>query len=295
MRTRFLAGLSAVLICLLFCVLMPGEIFAKPASYPAAASEPEGSFRLQLLQNRGCEETLVGGEIPQWVEVLGANWTQRNASPSPQEGYYYFFAGAGASAELRQDADISGYSGLVDAGTQLFEFSAWVRAWDQSPADISQIILEYLNHDKSLVLASFDLGQHTNTDSWLQLLHSATAPVGSRFIRVRLISIRRSGTNNDGYFDNLSLSIVLAPVSAPEDLEISISGTDVMLSWSPVTHDTLGNPITISRYDVYAGSNPDFICDAFSLEGSSPTAQITLPGFASGAGRSFFRVIAVTE
>lgn len=140
-----------------------------------AASESNSLVRttLELVQNGGCEMPLVGGEIPEWMEVVGSNWTQRNANPSPYEGLNYFFAGLSAAAELIQDVDVTDHATLIDAGTKQFDFSARVRSWQQSPADISQIILEYLNLDKSTVLAAYDLGQNSDTTTWTEKLHSA--------------------------------------------------------------------------------------------------------------------------
>jgi hypothetical protein len=246
-----------------------------------------------MLLNPGCEDELVGGNIPHWVEVVGTNWTQRNNDPSPQEGNYYFFAGVGATAELRQDVDISTYWMEVDAGIHVIDFSGWVRSWHQTPADISRVVLEYLNSDKTIVLGSNDLGQHTNTDYWHHLTHSSITPIGCRFVRVRLISVRQSGNNNDGYFDGLELSTSLVCPAQPSGLRILIMDQDVLLDWDPVSLDTFGNPLSVDRYDVYAGDTPDFLLGPDTLAGSSVVSDITLVGWAPVADSKFFRVIAV--
>jgi hypothetical protein len=224
--------------------------------------------------------------------VIGTNWTQRQSSPSPWEGNHYFFAGAGASAELRQDVSLADYAGLIDSGNQLFSFLSYVRSWDQSPADVSQIILQYLNADKTQVLANYDLGQYASITAWIPVAHSSTAPVGTRFIRIRLVSIRHSGTNNDGYFDAVSLSTTIPELLAPDDVSILIQGSDVALSWSPVTEDSSGNPVSISLYKIYAGDAPYFICSPATLVGTSSTPEILLSGHA-GSSRRFYKVIAV--
>lgn len=245
---------------------------------------------IELVRNGGCEDLLVGGNIPEWVEAAGTNWTQRDNDPSPYEGTKYFFAGAGATAELRQDVDLADYAALVDGGNQSFEFSARVRSWDQSPADISQIILEYLNHDKTQVLASHDLGQYSDTSTWVHVTHSRLAPTGTRYIRIRLISIRRAGTNNDGYFDAVSLQTHIPELPAPQNLEITVTGADLELSWDPVTQDSAGNPVTVSEYRVYASEIPDFECGPDTLIGTVGLPQIYLPGWAGMAERGFFVV-----
>lgn len=47
--------------------------------------------------------------------------------------------------------------------------------------------------------------------------------------------------------------------SIPTDLIIIATDADMILSWSPVTTNTNGDPITVTNYDVYSASNPDFI------------------------------------
>lgn len=261
--------------------------------YTAALGAYDNGRPLELLLNGGCEDALVVGEIPYWEEVVGMNWTQRGSNPQPYEGLSYFFAGAGASAELRQDVAVSSYAGLIDAGGQSFSFSGWVRSWEQSPADLSRVIIEYLNADKSAVLASFDSGTYSNTSSWLQITNSTIAPTGTRHIRVRLISVRRAGTNNDGYFDGLSLTIDLAQPESPQNVSISVSGGDVILNWYPVTQDLAGNPITVLYYNVYYGTEPDYPCDDEHLVGTTATTSLTLPGWTGSRERSFFTIVAV--
>lgn len=158
-----------------------------------------------LLQNSGCEDELVGGEIPDWNEIIGTNWTHRSTNPMPYEGNYYFFAGAGSNAELKQDVDVSFYSSTIDANIQSFAFEGYVRSYDQNPTDASRLIIEYLDSLKINVLDSFDSGEYTNISEWELISDTRIAPINTRFISVRLISKRYSGTNNDGYFDALSL------------------------------------------------------------------------------------------
>lgn len=259
---------------------------------PTVEDTQRVSTRIELVQNGGCEMPLAGGEIPEWVEVVGTNWGQRDSDPSPYEGTVYFFAGAGATAELMQDVDLGDYASEIDAGAKEFSFSARVRSWPQSPADVSQVILHYLNGDKSEVLAAYDLGQHNNTAEWVYVSQIATAPIGARYMRIRLISIRHAGTNNDGYFDAVSFTTDIPAIMAPADVNIQILGNDVALSWTPVTNDSSGSPIVIDEYRVYAADVPDFICSAANLVGSSTSASIILNGHSANP-RKFYKVIAV--
>ena len=137
--------------------------------------------------------------------MLSTSWTKRTTNPDPYEGAAYFFAGATANAELSQTVDVSAFDAVIDSGTQQFTFEGYVCSYKQSPVDSSRIVLEYLDAGQTVILASFDSGEIKNTNSWQLVSDNRFAPVNTRWIRIRLISTRYSGSNNDGYFDALSL------------------------------------------------------------------------------------------
>ncbi len=165
-----------------------------------------------LLINPGNDLALVGGNIPGWTEVVGANWTQRSGAPVPHSGNYYFFAGVATSAELRQDVDVSSYATDIDAGLVTFDFSGYVRSYGDG--DRSRIVVEYRDAANTAVLGHYDSGDYSQSATWLQLTDSRAAPVGTRYVRVRLIATRAAGSNCDGYFDTLSLTARLAQPSS---------------------------------------------------------------------------------
>jgi hypothetical protein len=157
-----------------------------------------------LILNPGCEDTLIGGNIPHWQEIAGTNWTQRNASPEPQAGTSYFFPGVAATAELGQVIDVSGDSSAIDNGIKVYYFTGYVRAYEQSPPDESNIYIHFRNGGDS-ILTSFILGPYTQTQTWLRIDTALSAPPGARKIDIRLHSVRHNGSNNDGYYDELYL------------------------------------------------------------------------------------------
>jgi len=168
-------------------------------------------FSQNLILNPGCEDLLINGEIPHWVEVIGTGWTQRaNGDPPTYEGDYMFFPGVASYAELQQDVDVTSMAMSIDSSNVAFNFEGYVRAYNQPSPDLSRIILEYLDLLKTTKLDSFDSGNHSNRSEWVQITDTTLAPVGTRFIRIRLISTRRAGTNNDGYYDGLSLESVIS-------------------------------------------------------------------------------------
>ncbi|MBW2736074.1 MAG: hypothetical protein JRH20_27120 [Deltaproteobacteria bacterium] len=151
-----------------------------------------------LVLNGGCEEGLSN-----WTQVTGTNWSC-GAEVSPQEGAHHFFAGVDLLAELAQVVSVTEMATAIDTGIQRFRVEAFVQRFGQD-LDTSRVVLEYLDSTKALILDAYDSGD-VNFAVWTLLSDTRFAPVGTRHLRLRLVAVRGSGSDNDGYFDNLSLT-----------------------------------------------------------------------------------------
>ncbi len=140
-----------------------------------------------------------------WTSPNGINWQQRSTDPTPLDGTAYFFAGDNDFASLQQDIDVSIYSTDIDASLATFSYSAFVRSFGQNPPDLAQTNLFYLDANGT-VIEQFNSLEYGDGSNWVEVQDTRIAPVGTRTIRVELNSTRNSGGNNDGYFDNLSLT-----------------------------------------------------------------------------------------
>jgi hypothetical protein len=220
-----------------------------PVMVSAVASVGHGAD--ELVVNGGNDLPLVNGDIPGWTEVLGGGWTQRSASPEPHDGPAYFFAGAVAVGELRQDVDLSPFSGGIDAGTQAFEFQGFTRGFP-GQSDQSRIVLEYRDGTGANVLASFDTGTRAQTAIWEGARDMRVPPAGTRSARIRLISTRTGGSNNDGYHDSISLR----PVRLTRTLPIGTA----LITVEPLNGDADGDGMP-NPYELANGLNP-FLNDA---------------------------------
>lgn len=156
------------------------------------------SYTTNLLVNPGAELPISGSG---WVALTG-DWSQRTSSPNPQQGSAYFFPGESALAELYQDINVSAFAAAIDAGAQPFVLSGWLSGLDNQ--DTAQILVEFRDATNQ-VLSFFDSGARTNALQWESVGHAQTAPAGTRRIRVRLVSVRNGGLENNGYYDALSL------------------------------------------------------------------------------------------
>jgi hypothetical protein len=84
-----------------------------------------------------------------------------------------------------------------------------------------------------------------------------------------------------------------APPVSIADLRADKSNSDIVLSWSPVTTDTLGNPETISEYVVYRSTDP-YSPPGDSI-GSTAQTEYTDPGAAGSAGANYFYVVRAVD
>jgi hypothetical protein len=181
-----------------------------------------------LILNPSNELPPVGDNIQFWTEIQGVEWQQRCGDPLAQHGSCYFFAGNGAVCKLAQTIDLTPYINTIDAGNQEFYFSGYARSYNQSPPDHSQFELRYFSETNAL-LATHILGPYSSTTSWVHTDITMTAPIGARSIQVLLHSIRYSGTNNDGYFDNLNLTAIEQPIVCTLDIDVTATYSDATL------------------------------------------------------------------
>jgi hypothetical protein len=164
----------------------------------------------ELLRNPGAEQALIQGRIPEWTCTQGV-WGTRSADPAPNEGKFYFQAGKVPVAELAQDISLAAVSKLILAQRLEISFKGTVRSFDQPNPDSAQVIIEFHDTNKK-VLERYDSGKIENVRQWEVVSVTRIVPKGTKSLRVRLISTRSEGNDNDGYFDSLSL-MAFAPVN----------------------------------------------------------------------------------
>jgi RHS repeat-associated protein len=180
---------------------------------PTANAGPDRSVAVKgnLIVNPGNEEPLVNGEIPGWIEEQGTTWTQGNSSTAgfdAHRGQNFFYVGSDGAeyAELRQDVDVSAFAATITTGSQQFEFQTFVRSAPEFPyPDHPGIVVEFRNAQNTGVLATMEGGNGYAINSWPLTETIQAAPVGTGWIRVRLIATRSMGGLNDAYFDSVSL------------------------------------------------------------------------------------------
>jgi hypothetical protein len=179
---------------------------------------------------------------------------------------------------LRQDIDVSSLACPIDNGLQDFSFAGYVKSYNQSPADLSQIKVEYRNASNTAALYTYDSGTNSNTSSWKKVSTTTTAPVGTRWIRIRLISTYQNGSgSNDGIYDSLYLAAVPVTVSSPIELgndTTLCSGNSCLLNatvsgatylWSNNSTSATLNAISAGKYWVEINANSCTFSDTINI------------------------------
>jgi hypothetical protein len=89
---------------------------------------------------------------------------------------------------------------------------------------------------------------------------------------------------------------VLTPIpKRPLNVEAEATGSNLVLTWSPVTEDMLGNPVTVDWYEVYSMNVPHFPVSDLSPVGSPTDTTFTDVGVVGDtATNHYYRVVAVS-
>ncbi|MDZ4122425.1 MAG: hypothetical protein U1C33_08380, partial [Candidatus Cloacimonadaceae bacterium] len=89
------------------------------------------------------------------------------------------------------------------------------------------------------------------------------------------------------------------PPHAPQNVEVQIDDPDMLITWSHVTQDIYGNPITPSYYFIYASNVPNpspqnLVFLGYSLDPSFRHLGVNLPGAnIVPPSEMFYRIVAV--
>lgn len=151
-------------------------------------------------------------DVSDWVDVTGAIG-RRTANPTPFEGAGYFFGGTSAQSTAYQNIAIpSSLHSAVDNGQ-----IAAVLEWYQnsfSGADDGEMWIEFYDDESP----ENQLGIRreagiTGPTVWTYRRLRHKAPTGARVVRIYMNMERDSGTDNDAYFDAITLKLVEAQAS----------------------------------------------------------------------------------
>jgi len=194
-------------------------------------------YNVNLVQNPGNEEPLVDRKIPGWEYVQG-NWTQRAFVHKPCEGKHMFFAERSPYAELRQTINLQ----VFDLPNSNYEFSCFLSTYDDG--DQAQVILSFYDSEGKL-LKSDNTTKIYSPHEWVKISFSDVLPANASLAVIKAVSIRKQGSNNDGYLDDFSFKITpkdwkpKSPIVEKEFTEEELKHVfhGEIKSWDPKTGD----------------------------------------------------------
>lgn len=133
-------------------------------------------------------------------------------APGPSDRGYRFFSGGSddAVSTASQAIDVSSAGSAIDAGKVKYKFSAWIGGFS-SQRDYATVTATFYNASHAR-LNSVQLGPVTSADrqgitALLRRQASGAVPAGTRTIGIKVVATRFEGANNDGYTDNISLTL----------------------------------------------------------------------------------------
>ena len=109
------------------------------------------------------------------------------------------------------------------------------------------------------------------------------------------IDLTVTGYNRIPHLGTMSASGSVAPAK-PMDVTTQVSGSsDLLLTWSPVTQDVTGSPITIDHYNVYRNTISYFMVGGTTPIGQPTTNQlIDLGAVGNSLANYYYRVVAIS-
>ncbi len=170
------------------------------------------------------------------------------ADAVPNGGSNFFAGGMSSSVSMAtQSIDVSPLAGLIDTGTSMAILSVYLGGYYNHKDNM--VITATFESETQQILGALSIGPVTpqardNTTSLLPHTSTITVPVGARQVTVVMVATRLDTLYNDGYADNVSLTI--RPIG-----EYAISGS--------VTDDS-GKPLV--GVVVSAGSGGTALTDA---------------------------------
>jgi hypothetical protein len=135
-----------------------------------------------------------------------------STSPGPSTRGRNFFLGGnqGERSSATQRISVSRFAMAIDSGRAEFRLSGWLGGWEKQN-DQTTLTVTFID-DRGARLDTSSIGPVTNIDrenvtGLLERFEYGRVPVGTRWIEVVLRMTRAEGTWNDGFADNLSLTI----------------------------------------------------------------------------------------
>jgi VCBS repeat-containing protein len=225
------------------------------------------------------------GPVPAgWTNIIG-NFTEvnynasggflmENVGPAIGGGQAFFSGGPdNAVSQIMQTVDISSYAGDIDAGFETANLSGYFGGL-VGQNDFTGLTARFRD-SYSNDLGGISINSTGRPDVNTALIYqegSSSVPVGARFIDVVLISTRVNGAYNDGYADNLSLTLTdSGPQGSVATVNLTVGAVNdapVIAGPNPVTAN-VQEDTTTSASGQFTSSDADGDAPVWSVAGGT--------------------------
>lgn len=171
--------------------------------------------------------------VPGWTVTLGdptvncGSIAQMNTPGGKPAASAFIADGPWGDSALAQTADLSSAATALDAGNVTFDLSGWLGGWAEYAGQAVVTVQFQDGNGNALgmpaVLSGVTAAARHNQSGFLARKAQGTVPVGARSALVTLQFVGTSGTYNDGFATNLSLTLstpVAAPVLVPPTSQV---------------------------------------------------------------------------
>lgn len=196
-----------------------------------------------LLINADGETNLLSG----WVDVDGAWGVSAEITPHSGKGFIWPLLKDLPQTQIYQEVSLNPFQPEISLGKLSFHLTGWLANWDQYPHDQATLAIQGLDAAGQQVF--YSQRAHRNP-VWAEYTLEGVIPANTATLRVYLIATRFVGTDNDAYFDDISLvvdanaskaTILLSPVGNLAQVAVggtlqltaqTVGGTDHAYEWS---------------------------------------------------------------
>ena len=202
--------------------------FCQIGAYESSgAYAPASPLRIELLRNGGAVRNelgraavdaspvdppywaTTGGQIDQVVYGSPGGFPVRGDAPA-RSGSYFFAGGTEDQSQAVQSIDISAAAAKIDAGNLPYRL-AGAFGGNTTDDDFAMLTLGFrdVQNDpiSDVTIGGFDAADRGFATKLKRDSANGLVPVGTRFLQVSLLAVRIGGAENDGYADQLSLSV----------------------------------------------------------------------------------------
>jgi len=164
-----------------------------------------------LVQNGGAESGITGWTVT--IGTLESLDSAQCASIAQHSGTKLFSVGGNCNgsetpfASAYQDADVSDFASLIDAGEVTAHFGAWLSAFAANN-DKPAIALQCRDASNMVIAISDTLSFQSTPWTLKEMLFPV--PAGTRTLRVNIMGTRLAGVDNDSYVDDVFLELTTA-------------------------------------------------------------------------------------